>query len=143
MIRVVLPHHLRTLAHVGDEIHVDPDGSMTVRAIIDAIEEKYPVLRGTIRDHETKSAGHWSDFSRAAKTSPTNHLILPCLIRLQKVPSRFSSWAQSPAGNPRQYFGGARGRVRRISPLRMKGISSQCKCTTYEIPDHNFVVCRL
>jgi molybdopterin synthase sulfur carrier subunit len=40
MIRVVLPHHLRTLAHVGDEIHVDPNGSATLRAIIDAIEEK-------------------------------------------------------------------------------------------------------
>ena len=44
MIRVVLPHHLRTLAHVGDEIHVDLNGSATVRAIIDAIEEKYPAL---------------------------------------------------------------------------------------------------
>ena len=54
MIRVVLPHHLRTLAHVGEEIHVDLDDSTTVRAIIDAIEEKYPMLRGTIRDHETK-----------------------------------------------------------------------------------------
>jgi sulfur-carrier protein len=54
MIRVVLPHHLRTLAHVGNEIHVDLNDSATVRAIIDAIEEKYPVLRGTIRDHETK-----------------------------------------------------------------------------------------
>jgi molybdopterin synthase sulfur carrier subunit len=54
MIRVVLPHHLRTLAHVGDEVHVDLNGSTTVRAIIDAIEEKYPMLRGTIRDHETQ-----------------------------------------------------------------------------------------
>ena len=51
MIRVVLPHHLRTLAQVGDEMHVDLNGSATVRAIIDAIEEKYPMLRGTIRDH--------------------------------------------------------------------------------------------
>jgi hypothetical protein len=54
MTRVVLPHHLRTLAQVGEEIHVDPNGSATVRAIIDAIEEKYPMLRGTIRDHETQ-----------------------------------------------------------------------------------------
>jgi len=54
MIRVVLPHHLRTLAHVGDEIQIDLNGSATVSAIIDAIEEKYPMLRGTIRDHETK-----------------------------------------------------------------------------------------
>ncbi len=55
MIRVVLPHHLRTLARVGDEVHVDLSGSATVRAVIDAIENKYPMLRGTIRDHETQS----------------------------------------------------------------------------------------
>jgi len=54
MIRVVLPHHLRTLAHFGEEIQIDLNGSATVRAIIDAIEEKYPMLRGTIRDHETQ-----------------------------------------------------------------------------------------
>jgi molybdopterin synthase sulfur carrier subunit len=53
MIRVVLPHHLRTLARVGDEVHVDLNGSATVRAVIDAIEATYPMLRGTIRDHET------------------------------------------------------------------------------------------
>jgi molybdopterin synthase sulfur carrier subunit len=55
MIRVVLPHHLRTLAHVGDEVHFDLDGGITPRAIIDAIENKYPMLRGTIRDHETQA----------------------------------------------------------------------------------------
>ena len=53
MIRVVLPHHLRTLAKVGNEVHVDLNGSVTVRAIIEAIEAKHPVLRGTIRDHVT------------------------------------------------------------------------------------------
>jgi molybdopterin synthase sulfur carrier subunit len=53
MIRVVLPHHLRTLAKVGDEVHVDLNGNATVRAIIDVIEAKYPVLRGTIREHGT------------------------------------------------------------------------------------------
>ena len=54
MIRVVLPHHLRTLARVGDEVHVDLNGSVTVRAVIDAIEAKYPMLSGTIRDHDTQ-----------------------------------------------------------------------------------------
>src|SRR5947199_9409147 len=54
MIRVILPHHLSSLARVGDEIHVDLNRSATGRAIIDAIEEKYPVLRGTIRFYETK-----------------------------------------------------------------------------------------
>jgi sulfur-carrier protein len=54
MIRVVLPHHLRTLARVGAEVHVDPNGSATVRAVLDELESKYPVLRGTIRDHVTQ-----------------------------------------------------------------------------------------
>jgi len=53
MIRVVLPHHLRTLAKVGDEVHVDLNGSATVKAILDALENKYPMLRGTIREHQT------------------------------------------------------------------------------------------
>jgi molybdopterin synthase sulfur carrier subunit len=54
VIRVVLPHHLRTLARVGDEVQIDPDGSATVRAVLDVLEEKYPMLRGTIRDHVTQ-----------------------------------------------------------------------------------------
>ncbi len=53
MIRVVLPHHLRTLARVGDEVDVDLNGEVTQRAILDALEEQYPMLRGTIRDHDT------------------------------------------------------------------------------------------
>ncbi len=54
MIRVVLPHHLRTLARVGDEVQLDLDGNVTPRAVIDALESKFPVLRGTIRDHATQ-----------------------------------------------------------------------------------------
>jgi sulfur-carrier protein len=54
VIRVVLPHHLRTLARVDDEVQLDLNGSATVRAVIDAIEAKYPMLRGTIRDHGTQ-----------------------------------------------------------------------------------------
>ena len=53
MIRVVLPHHLRTLAKVGDEVHVDLNGTVTVQAVINALEETYPMLRGTIREHNT------------------------------------------------------------------------------------------
>ncbi|MEY2479697.1 MAG: sulfur-carrier protein [Verrucomicrobiota bacterium] len=53
MIRIILPHHLRTLAKVGDEIHVDLNGSATVKSLLDALEQKYPMLRGTIREHET------------------------------------------------------------------------------------------
>lgn len=53
MIRVVLPHHLRTLAQVGDEVQLELNGNATPRAVLDLLEEKYPVLRGTIRDHVT------------------------------------------------------------------------------------------
>lgn len=54
MIRVVLPHHLRTLARVSDEVQLELDGSATVRSVLDALESKYPMLRGTIRDHGTQ-----------------------------------------------------------------------------------------
>lgn len=53
MIRVVLPQHLRTLAHVDGEIKVEVNGSATQRTIIDALELAYPMLRGTMRDHTT------------------------------------------------------------------------------------------
>ncbi|HEY1379918.1 MAG TPA: MoaD/ThiS family protein [Gemmataceae bacterium] len=52
MIRVVLPYHLRTLANVGGaEVTVSVEGPVTQRAVLDALEARYPVLRGTIRDH--------------------------------------------------------------------------------------------
>src|SRR5438034_10916278 len=53
MIRVVLPHHLRTLARVGSEVQLELNGEVTQRTILDALETKYPVLRGTMRDHVT------------------------------------------------------------------------------------------
>jgi hypothetical protein len=53
MIRVELPYHLRNLARVGVEVQVDVDGPVTQRAVLDALEACYPVLRGTIRDHVT------------------------------------------------------------------------------------------
>lgn len=53
MIRVVLPTHLRTLAGVSGEIHLEVEGEVTTRAVLDALEAKYPVLRGAIRDHVT------------------------------------------------------------------------------------------
>lgn len=54
MIRVVLPAHLRTLARVSGDVAVELDGDLTQRALLDALEERYPMLRGTIRDHVTK-----------------------------------------------------------------------------------------
>jgi len=52
-IRVILPAHLRTLADVGGELVVNVDGPVTQRSVLDALEGRYPVLRGTIRDHVT------------------------------------------------------------------------------------------
>ncbi|HEY8793615.1 MAG TPA: MoaD/ThiS family protein [Gemmatimonadaceae bacterium] len=54
MIRVVLPQHLRTLARVSGEVEVSVDGAATPRAILDALEARYPMLRGTIRDQVTQ-----------------------------------------------------------------------------------------
>ena len=53
MIRVTLPHHLRNLARVDGEVSLDVQAPLTARAVLDALEETYPVLRGTIRDHDT------------------------------------------------------------------------------------------
>jgi sulfur-carrier protein len=54
MIRVVLPTHLRTLAHVDGEVTLDVQGAVTQRSVLDALEARYPMLRGTIRDHVTQ-----------------------------------------------------------------------------------------
>jgi sulfur-carrier protein len=54
MIRVILPQHLRALAHVGSEVTLDVKGPVTQRSILDALEARYPMLRGTIRDHITQ-----------------------------------------------------------------------------------------
>ena len=52
-IRVILPPHLRTLAHVGNEVTLAIEGPVTQRSVLDALEARYPMLRGTIRDHVT------------------------------------------------------------------------------------------
>jgi sulfur-carrier protein len=54
MIRVVLPHHLRTLACVDGEVVLSVEGRATQRSVLDALESRYPMLRGTIRDHDTR-----------------------------------------------------------------------------------------
>jgi sulfur-carrier protein len=54
MVRVVLPAHLRTLARVADEVTVDVEREVTQRSVLDALETRYPMLRGTIRDHVTQ-----------------------------------------------------------------------------------------
>ena len=54
MIRVVLPPHLRKLARVEREVQIDVEGPVTQRSVLDALEARYPMLRGTIRDHVTQ-----------------------------------------------------------------------------------------
>ncbi|MEP6669144.1 MAG: MoaD/ThiS family protein [Chthoniobacter sp.] len=54
MIRVVLPYHLRTLARVDDEVEFELHGPPTLGSLLDALEARYPSLRGTIRDHGTQ-----------------------------------------------------------------------------------------
>ena len=54
MIRVILPPHLRSLAHVGGEVKLEVEGQVTQRSVLDALETCYPMLSGTIRDHVTQ-----------------------------------------------------------------------------------------
>jgi len=54
MIRVILPPHLRTLAHVGSEVTLDVASPVSLRTVLDALEARYPMLRGTIRDQVTQ-----------------------------------------------------------------------------------------
>jgi hypothetical protein len=54
MIHVILPHHLRTLAQVGAEVQLEVVQPITQRSVLDALEARYPMLRGTIRDHTTQ-----------------------------------------------------------------------------------------
>jgi sulfur-carrier protein len=53
VIRVILPQHLRTLARVTGEVALDVPAPVTLRSVLDALEARYPMLRGTIRDHDT------------------------------------------------------------------------------------------
>lgn len=54
MIRVALPYHLRMLAQVGPEVLIEIEGPVTQRSVLDALETRYPMLAGTIRDHDTQ-----------------------------------------------------------------------------------------
>jgi sulfur-carrier protein len=66
-IRVRLPHHLRTLAGVRNEVKIDVQGPITVRSVLDALESNYPMLRGTIRDHVTQKRRAYLRFFACAR----------------------------------------------------------------------------
>jgi len=63
MIRVVLPAHLRTLARIGGEVELEVAGPVTQRSVLDALETRYPMLQGTLRDHVTKKRRDFVRFS--------------------------------------------------------------------------------
>ncbi len=67
MIRVVLPPHLRTLARVSAEVNLDVPGPVTRASVLDALEARYPVLRGTIRDHVTEQRRPFLRFFACAR----------------------------------------------------------------------------
>lgn len=88
MIRVVLPYHLRTLAGVGDEVEVEVVPPVTIGAVLSAIELRFPVLRGTIRDHGTlrrrpflRFFADGNDLSSEPLDTP-----LPEVVMMQKEP---------------------------------------------------------
>jgi hypothetical protein len=77
MIRVALPFHLRNLASVGKEVQLEFDGPVTQQAILDHLEAAYPMLRGTVRDHNTQKRRDFirffaagQDWSQAAPDAP-------------------------------------------------------------------------
>lgn len=67
MIRVTLPFHLRNLANVGKEVHLELEGPVTQQAILDRLEELHPVLRGTVRDHQTQKRRDFIRFFAAGQ----------------------------------------------------------------------------
>ena len=91
MIRVILPPHLRTLAQVGAEVKLDVEGSATQRSVLDALEARYPMLRGTIRDHVSQERRPFlrffaceEDLSHESPDAPMPDAVAsgaePCLI---------------------------------------------------------------
>ena len=83
MIRVVLPAHLRTLAHVDGEVQLALEGDPTLGSVLNALEEQYPMLRGTIRDHVTLKRRAFirffaceQDFSHESPDSPLPHAVV-------------------------------------------------------------------
>jgi molybdopterin synthase sulfur carrier subunit len=97
MIRVVIPYHLRTLANVTGEVMLDVADPITQRSILDALEARYPMLRGTIRDHVTQQRRAFIRFSPASKTYPSTHPTTHSPPRSPPAPSPSSSSAPSPA----------------------------------------------
>ena len=78
MVRVSLPYHLRTLAHADAEVTLEVSAPVTQRSVLDALEARYPMLRGAIRDHETQQRRAFLRFFACEEDlsheSPDTHL---------------------------------------------------------------------
>lgn len=92
MIRILLPYHLRVLARCGTEVQLDIVGSVTQRSILDALEARYPMLRGTIRDQTTGKRRPLLRFLPATRICRSSRWTRRCPPRLPAAPSRSSSW---------------------------------------------------
>ncbi len=88
MIRVELPPHLRSLAHVRGEVELEVAAPVTLRAVLDALEEKYPMLRGTIRDHGTQQRRAFLRFFACAEdlSHESPDTVLPEAVSSGKEP---------------------------------------------------------
>src|SRR6476619_4658069 len=98
MIRVELPHHLRTLARVGHEVTVDVEGEPTLGAVIDAIEARYPMLRGRFAIITPGSVVPSCGSTPARKTGRTSRRTPRCRARSQPERNRCSSSARCREG---------------------------------------------
>ena len=94
MIRVVLPYHLRNLARVNGEVELEVAGPVTLGAVLDALETRYPVLCGTIRDHETLKRRPFVSCSPAKRMCPSNRRRRDCRTPSPTAKSR--SWSSAP-----------------------------------------------
>jgi molybdopterin synthase sulfur carrier subunit len=87
MIRVVLPYHLRNLTQSGAEVQLELDGAVTIGAVLDALEARFPVLRGAIRDHGTLKRRPFLRFfacERDWSLEPTDRLLPEAVARGEK-----------------------------------------------------------
>ena len=101
MIRVMLPQHLRTLAHVGAEVSIEVEGPASLRSVLDALEAAYPMLRGTIRDHVTLQRRPFLRFFACEEDLSHEPPETPrCPPRLCQVRNPSSLSALSPAARP-------------------------------------------
>ena len=100
MICVELPFHLRTLARVAGEVELHVEGTVTQRAVLDALEAAYPVLRGAIRDHATQERRPYLRFFACGQDCPTSRRTPRSPTRSRWGSSHFWSWGPSQAVSP-------------------------------------------